>query len=81
MKPTGFKESNATFAEDQEEYLPLPVHKRMDEEGTVVSCWKLSFFERLKVLFTGRVWYSVWTFGGPLQPQLPSIDKPEGMKL
>lgn len=77
MKPTDFKGSNSTYAKDQKEYLPLVVYKAGDKEGTVISCWKLSFWERVKVLFTGKVWFSTWTFHGPLQPQLPSISKPE----
>lgn len=74
MKPIRFKEQNCVYAENQPEYLPLPVHKT--QNGTVCSCWKLSFRERLKVLFTGKVWMLVLTFNQPLQPQLPSIDTP-----
>ena len=74
MKPVEFKEQNCVYAEHQPEYLPLPSHKT--EDGTVISCWKLSFKERLKTLFKGRVWFSVMTFNKPLQPQLPSIESP-----
>lgn len=70
-----FKECNVTYAEDQPEYLPLPAFKTSD--GEVISCWGLSILERLKVLFTGRVWLSVLTFNHPLQPQLMSVKKPK----
>jgi len=74
MKPTKFYGANCTFAENQPEYLPLPAHKTKD--GTVISCWKLTWMERLAILITGRLWISVLTFNKPLQPQLPSIDTP-----
>lgn len=74
MKPVTFKEQNCVFAEDQPEYLPLPCHKTVD--GEVVSCWKLTFRERVKLMFTGRMWWSVLTFGHPLQPQCPHVDYP-----
>ena len=73
MKPVKFKEANTVYAEDQSEYLPLPVHK--DEDGQVTSCWKLSFWERLIVFFAGRVWLSNLTFNQPLQPIFISVKK------
>jgi hypothetical protein len=74
MKPVPFIEQNCVYAKDQPEYLPLPVHKT--ENGRLISCWKLSWVERLKVLFTGRIWSHVLTFNQPLQPQLLEVDKP-----
>jgi len=74
MKPIEFKEQNCVFAENQPEYLPLPVHKT--EDGQVISCWRLTWKERFKVLFGGKMWLSMLTFNKPLQPQLPSISSP-----
>lgn len=74
MKPISFAEQNCVYAKDQPEYLPLPVHKTPD--GTVVSCWGLSWSDRVRLLFTGRMWLSVLTFNHPLQPLLPSVDSP-----
>ena len=74
MKPISFKNANTIYAKDQPEYLPLVVHK--DEGGTVTSLWKLTPFERLKILFTGRLWLQNLTFNRPLQPQLPSVNNP-----
>jgi len=74
MKPIKFKEQNCILAEDQPQYQPLPVYRA--EDGQVISCWSLTFKERLRVLFSGKIWYSVLTFNKPLQPQLPSIDSP-----
>ena len=75
MKPVSFKESNLTFAEDQPEYLPLPAYCAAN--GKVVTCWKLSWRERIKLLFSGRLWLSLLTFNHPLQPVMLSADKPE----
>jgi hypothetical protein len=74
MEPIGFPEQNCVFAKDQPEYLPLPVHKT--PEGEVISCWQLTGWERVKVFFRGRIWWSVLTFNKPLQPQCPFVDSP-----
>lgn len=74
MKPIEFEGMNRVYAENQPEYLPLPVRKA--EDGEVVSCWKLTWWERVKVLITGKMWFACLTFNQPLQPQLPMIDKP-----
>jgi len=74
MKPIEFPEHNCVCAKDQPQYLPLPVYKT--EDGVATSCWALSWRERLKVLFTGRIWWSVLTFNHPLQPQRPEVDNP-----
>ena len=78
MFPVRFKGINVTYAEHQPEYFPLPVYKT--EDGTVTSCWRMGFPERLKTLFVGRVYLSMMTFNQPLQPVLMSIDPPEEMQ-
>jgi hypothetical protein len=74
MKPIEFNEKNCVFAENQPEYIPLPVHKT--DDGIVISCWKLTLKERLKILFCGNLWLSVMTFNHPLQPLYLSVDSP-----
>jgi hypothetical protein len=74
MKPIKFPEANTTFAKDQKQYLPLPAYR--DRTGLVVSCWHLSLVERLRVLFTGRIWLQQHTFTRPLQPQSVSAKSP-----
>ena len=71
MVPVDFFGSNCTYAKDQPEYLPLPAHRTAG--GWVTSCWKLTLRERIKVLFTGRVFLTVATFNKPLQPQILSV--------
>lgn len=72
MKNIKFKECNVEIAKDQEEYNTLYAY--MDSEVTV-SCYKLSFKERLKILLSGELWLGQANFGNPLQPQLPSVYK------
>jgi hypothetical protein len=50
-------------AGQEEEIEPLPVY--MDGEQCI-SCWQMSWRERLSALFFGRVWLSV--LGGRTQP-------------
>jgi len=72
MKPIKFDGHNMVYAKDQPEYLPLPVYK--NKVGNVTSCWGMSLKERLKVLFTGKIFVSIRTFNNPLQPQRVTID-------
>lgn len=77
MKPIAFSEANTVFATGQKEYLPLPAYQHKDNWKGVSSCWGLSLMERIKILFTGKVWVSMPTFGDPLTPIKLSINKPD----
>jgi len=74
MEPIKFKEQTLTYAENQPEYNPLPAHK--DMFGRVTSCWKLTFRERIKILFTGKIWLILLSFNKPLTPSLLKVDYP-----
>jgi len=74
MEIIKFDGCNVTYAENQPEYLPLPALKMAD--GEIATCWKPSFRERLKILFSGRIWLYVLTFNKPLQPIKISTNKP-----
>lgn len=63
------------YAKDQPEYIPLPV--RRDHQGTVVTCWELSWTERLKMVLRGKFYLTVLTFNNPLQPIRLEMNKPE----
>lgn len=76
MKPIHYSEVNVVLAKDQPEYLQLPAHTAGGDEGIITSCWKLTFTERLKILWSGKFWLQQMTFGHLLQPQKPSADKP-----
>jgi hypothetical protein len=76
MKLIEFPEQTVVIAKDQPEYEPLPAHQFGDVYGTIACCWQLTWWERLTVLFTGKIWHQVLTFQEPLQPQLLSVEKP-----
>lgn len=76
MKPIGFEQANVTYAENQPEYLPLPAHKVGNREGEVITCWHVSFIERLHILFFGKMWFRQLTFYNPLQPVNMSTASP-----
>lgn len=71
-----FPEVNRTYAENQPQYRPLPCYAvPEDREGKIFFCWRLSLWQRLRILFTGRIWHMVMTFNQPLHPQLLSDRK------
>jgi len=73
-----FPEQTVIIAKDQPEYQPLPAFRYpMDPEGKIVCCWRLTWRERLRLLFTGKVWHLIMTFNRSLQPQLLQVEKPE----
>lgn len=77
MKPIKFKEQNITYAENQPEYLPLPAFKNESAQGEVISCWQLSWSERLRILITGKLWVSLLSFNKPLTPSFFTTKKSE----
>jgi len=68
--------AEVVMGKDQPEYLPLPAIKSK-EKGIVTTKWKLSWKERLNILFVGSVYLQVWTFGKRLQPVRLFVEKPE----
>lgn len=77
MKLIEFPQQTIIYAKDQPEYLPLPAFKNPDDpQGRIVCCWKLSFRERIKLLFSGVLWHQILTFNNPLQPQALTIENP-----
>lgn len=80
MKPIEFPESNVVFAKDQPEYQPLPAFKNQSELGEVISCWQLSFPERLRLLFSGKLWVSLMTFNKPLTPSFFTTKKSDVLR-
>ena len=65
MTPIPFREQNITYnppegMEDKCDALPA-----FRGEGQVISCWHLTLWERIKLLLTGRLWFSVIGNGQP----------------
>jgi len=61
------------LAETQDEYENLPVYR---DDNEMISCWRLSRWEAIKLLFTRRLWLRQLTFRSALQPQLPQVENP-----
>jgi len=57
MKPVPFKQQNTVYAEGQPEYQPLPAYR--DRYGEAVTCWQLTWWERLRLLFSGHLWLRI----------------------
>ncbi len=81
MRPIKFKDQNCIFAENQPEYLQLPVLKLDTKEGEVISCWKMSLYERIKCAITGRVWVSMMSFNRPINPIFITSNKHDLYKI
>lgn len=62
MKPIDFPQSTKVLQKPEQmldsECKPLPIWSDGKE---CVSCWRPTFKERLRILFTGKVWLSVLT--------------------
>jgi len=77
MKPINFKHQNIIYAKDQPQYQPLPALKIKSENGEVIFCWNLSFKERIRVLFLGKIWLQLLTFNKPLTPSYLTTNRKE----
>lgn len=68
MKPIAFKQQNAIFTApagmSEEQCSDLPAYR---DDAEIISCWKMSWCERLKMLVTGVIWFSVM---GDRQPPI-----------
>lgn len=64
VTPVDFRQSNGTLRGNAET-KDLPVCRTA--EGTTCSCWKVSFWKRLRLLVNGRIWLVV---KGNTQPPL-----------
>jgi len=81
MKPIKFKECNTTLKSNDKNIADLPALVMNDNDKIVVTCWKLSFVERIKILVTGKMWNCTMTFGKPLMPVKLTVDRKEAYVL
>lgn len=65
----------AEFGDDVDREL-LKEAKERYQRGELVCCWRLTWLERFRLLWSGCIWQSVLTFHSPLQPQLLEVDRP-----
>lgn len=70
MKPITFPEVNVEVAKNQSEYGTLPAFHSSEREGHVVSRWRPTFKERIRLAFGADIWVCVMTFGNALQPSV-----------
>lgn len=70
MTPYDFPGANIRLGEGQPEYQVLPAVATTD--GQIVTCWRPTFWEAVKLLFTRRVWVHTLTHGRPFQPLILS---------
>ena len=75
LKHTDCLRLEVTYAKDQPQYLPLPVLLSFTR-NRVTTRWRLTWRERLRVLWTGNVWHQALTFGQALQPVKLSATEP-----
>ena len=77
---------DVTYAKDQPQYRPLHTRTSTGPRGEVISRWRLTWAERLRVLLCGDLWLTVLTFGNTcprcghhsgLQPVLLATDPPK----
>ena len=57
-----------------DKYLPLPAIRT--DDGCITSRWRLTWRERLSVLWSGDLWLQQFAFHQPLQPQRPTVTQP-----
>jgi len=75
MNITKFEGCNVTYAENQDQYEPLPAHRTNDDYGVATSCWTLTFRELLRVIFTRRIYAKIMTFNQPILPLKLTTEK------
>jgi hypothetical protein len=62
------------YAKGQDEYLTLPAFRQ--EDGTVLTRWRLTWKERLHIFLRGDLYLFTLTFNRPLQPVSLQVERP-----
>lgn len=76
MKAIEFEQQSIVVAKNQPEYEPLPMKISVHSDGLAACCYKLTFRERIKLLFTGKLWIETLTFHRGITPIRPSVHEP-----
>jgi hypothetical protein len=79
MKPIDFREADFTLRRPEgvpeEECCDLRVCRTSDGvHELVISCWRGSWRDRLRFLWTGKIWFTAWGITHP--PILISTERP-----
>lgn len=75
MTPINFPGCTTTIAKNQPQYRPLPCQELHDPNDTVLICWRLSLWERIKIMLTGNLWQYALRFGNPMMPQTLTVSR------
>lgn len=86
MTPIPFPEQHMVIAEGQPmtddpngpKFQGLP---SWVSENETVSCWQLSWWERIVVLCTGRIWHQQFNWSKPLQGIWMQTQRPQVFDL
>ena len=68
-----FPEQTMVWAKNQPPFFPLPAYTDSRE---TISCWRLSWRERFRVWWVGKLWLRQINCGQPLQAQAPCVCSP-----
>jgi hypothetical protein len=67
MRPVEFKQANKNLLPPSKVDVPCKSLPVFSNGRQCVSCWQLTLLERVKILFTGKIWLGVL---GKTQPPL-----------
>lgn len=81
MKPVKFEQCNRVIAKNQDEYLTLHALVLDVPEGNVITKWKLTFWEKLTILWTGTIWMNLLCFHNPTTPSMLSTKRKDMFSL
>lgn len=76
LKAIEFPQQNTVIAKNQPEYLPLPAKLSGHEDGLMAVCYRLTFWEIVKLIFTRKLWIETLTFHRGVTPIRPSVHEP-----
>lgn len=75
MKLQKFDQAN-TFYPAEQATMSGDFYAYKGQDGQVVMLWRLSFLDRVRLLFRGKLWVRVLTFNQPLQIHVVTADSP-----
>ena len=80
MKPIKFKGENIFLEGDKGKSKSMNARIEKGETSLVISCWRLSFVDVMKIIFTKKIWLVVRTIKGDLHSCLISVNKKDFFK-
>jgi hypothetical protein len=62
MKGTKYKYANSVLLGGRPDVYDLPICRFQYSDGqeAIESCWQMTFKERLRALFTGKIYFQCW---------------------